>query len=419
MSVTRRDAIRTIGAAALAAGVPASGGATIPLPIGEESSGFAAARADFPWLKRNIWLAAAETHPLNVHALRAIDRYTAYRSNGPGEGRASFSADDQAETKRLFGSVIGATPDEIAFCTGTTDGENTVVGGMDLERQGGNIVIDDLHFEASKHLYTTLAKAGRIELRTVRHRNWRVQLSDMDKAIDRNTRLVSMALVSNVNGFMHDAKAVSDLAHARGAYLYADVIQAAGAVPLDVKALGIDFCACSTYKWLMGDFGFGFLYVREDLQGTVVRPTRHGLRQMSGGNPRPGAARYEGVTTLGYLPAVCALEGLRYLTRLGIPNIRSHAKRLTDRFQQELPRLGYPSITPADSPTPIVSFLTPNVQMTEARLNEAFGEQVVSFPRRWQATDEAGKASTVTGMRIGVSVYNNEADVDRFLKALS
>ena len=63
----------------------------------------------------------------------------------------------------------------------------------------------------------------------------------MDKAIDRNTRLVSLALVSNVNGFMHDCKAVSDLAHARGAYVFADIIQAVGAVPVDVKALGIDF----------------------------------------------------------------------------------------------------------------------------------------------------------------------------------
>lgn len=68
---------------------------------------------------------------------------------------------------------------------------------------------------------------------------------------------------------MEDAKRLSDLAHAHGAYLYADIIQAAGSVPVDVKALGIDFAACSNYKWLQGARGAGFLYVREDLQGAA------------------------------------------------------------------------------------------------------------------------------------------------------
>ena len=45
--------------------------------------------------------------------------------------------------------------------------------------------------------------------------------------------------------------------------MFADIIQAVGAVPLDVKALGIDFASAGTYKWLMGERGFGFLYVKK------------------------------------------------------------------------------------------------------------------------------------------------------------
>ncbi len=73
----------------------------------------------------------------------------------------------------------------------------------------------------------------------------------MERVVDSNTRLVSMALISNVNGYLHDVKAISDLAHTHGAYVYADVIQAAGNTPIDVKAIGLDLCACSSYKWLM------------------------------------------------------------------------------------------------------------------------------------------------------------------------
>ena len=71
-------------------------------------------------------------------------------------------------------------------------------------------------------------------------------------------------VVASYNGFQHDLKAVCDLAHANGAYVYADIVQSVGAVPLDVRAIGLDFAACSGFKWLMADFGLGFLYARED-----------------------------------------------------------------------------------------------------------------------------------------------------------
>ena len=79
-------------------------------------------------------------------------------------------------------------------------------------------------------MFKELEKKG-VELRIIKHRDWAIDVKDMDRAIDKNTRLVSLAMVSNVNGFMHDVKAVSDIAHARGAYVFADIIQAVGAVP--------------------------------------------------------------------------------------------------------------------------------------------------------------------------------------------
>jgi selenocysteine lyase/cysteine desulfurase len=349
-------------------------------------------------------------HPIGTFAANAMKGVIDNRLLGPGEGRADFNARAQQELKAKFGAMINAEATEIAYIANTSDGENIVVLGLDLPgHKGANVVIDELHFTTSLYMYKEIEKKG-VELRIVKHKNWTIDPEDMAKAIDKNTRLVSMALVSNVNGFMHDAKAVSAIAHARGALVFADIIQAVGAVPVDVKALGIDFASSGTYKWLMGERGIGFLYVREDLQGTVLPTTRYGHRQVSNFNraqltwkPMPGAARYE----TGGIPVVLAAgvnAGIDYVNRCGLTNIRTHAKQLTDRLQNELPPLGYKPLTPRETETPIVAFELKDAAATSKML-------------------QAGKVvGTVIGnenrIRLAVSVFNNHDDIDRVVAVL-
>jgi selenocysteine lyase/cysteine desulfurase len=258
-------------------------------------------------------------------------------------------------------------------------------------------------------MYKELEKQG-VELRIVKHRNWAIDPNDMDTAIDRNTRLVSLALVSNVNGFMHDCKAVSDLAHARGALVFADIIQAVGAVPLDVNALGIDFASAGTYKWIMGERGLGFLYVKKSLQGTALPTTRYGHRQVTNFNraeltwePLPGAAMYE-TGGIAVILAAGVSAGIDYVKALGIDKIRSHAKVLTDRLQAELPPLGYLPLTPRSTETPTLAFAVKDGAATSKAL-------------------QAGKVvGTVVGnenrLRLSVSVFNTHDDIDRALSVL-
>ena len=102
-------------------------------------------------------------------------------------------------------------------------------------------------------------------------RGWAIEIADLEKAVDKNTKLVALSKISYINGFEHDLKAVCDLAHAHGAYVYADVVQAVGCMPLNVRESNIDFVASASYKWLMGDFGLGFVYVRKDLLPKLQR----------------------------------------------------------------------------------------------------------------------------------------------------
>ena len=367
-------------------------------------------RADFPSVARETYLNSAALHPVGTFAANAMKSVIDHRLLGPGEGRADFNARMQEDLKRKFGAMIGATPTEIAYIANTSDGENIVVMGLDLAKQkGANIVIDELHFTTSLYMYKELEKKG-VELRIVKHKNWKIDPEDMAKAIDRNTKLVSLALVSNVNGFMHDCRTIADIAHARGAYVFADIIQAVGAMPVDMKALGIDFASSGTYKWLMGERGIGFLYVREALQGTVLPTTRYGHRQVTNFNraqltwePLPGAARYE----TGGIPVILAAgvnAGIDYVNTLGLQNIRTHAKQLTDRLQAELPPLGYKSLTPKDTPTPIVAFELKDAAATSKML---------------QAGHVVGTViANENRLRLAVSVFNTHDDIDRAVAVL-
>ncbi len=424
MTMSRRDLLKTVGAGLVVGSAspasPVSGAGPSVLAAGTPD--FAAVRQDFPRAARKVWLAAAESHPFSVHAIRVMEEHAQRRALSPGASQHAFNAEAEAETKQLFANLINATPNEIAFVQSTTDGENVVIAGMDLARRGGNVVIDDLHFSASRWIYEALERDAGVELRIVRQKDWTVDSADMAKAIDKDTRLVSVALVNNINGFLHDMRAIADVAHDHGALVYADIIQAAGCTPVDVRAMGIDCAACTTYKWLMGDFGFAFLYVRDDLQGTAVKQTRYGLRQVTQRDGQfeqiPGAAMYEGTSSFSFVGGMVAREGLKYLTSLGVENIRAHAKRLTDRLQKEMPALGYPAITPADNPTPIVSFLTTDREAMDAKLQKAFGERIVSS-RVFRVLGESGESEGHPGLRIGVSVYNNDDDIDQFLNALA
>ncbi|MBI4477014.1 MAG: aminotransferase class V-fold PLP-dependent enzyme [Acidobacteria bacterium] len=367
-------------------------------------------RTDFPVTARQTYLNSAAIHPMSVPASRALQEHVAFRLNGPGEGRTDFGEEQQKDLKRRFAALIGAKPHEIAFIQNTSDGENIVVMGMDLPRRGGNVVLDELHFDTSLYMYKSLESKG-LELRVVKHRDWAIDTRDMERAIDKNTRLVSMALVSNVNGYLHDVRAISDLAHARGAYVFADMVQAAGAVPIDVRAMGIDFGSTATYKWLMGERGFGFLYVREDLQDAVVPTTRYGHRQIRNFNragltwePLPGAAKYETGTFASAL-ALCCYTSLQYIEKLGLTNIRAHARQLTDRLQKELPSIGYPSLTPHGNETPIVAFRLKDVTGTRQRFRQAgIAATIIENEQR---------------LRVSVSVFNTHEDIDRLVSALT
>jgi selenocysteine lyase/cysteine desulfurase len=255
----------------------------------------------------------------------------------------------------------------------------------------------------------------------------------MERAVDKKTKLIAVSLVSSVNGHLENMKALSDLAHAHGGYLFADIIQGAGAIPIDVQAMGIDFASCAMYKWLQGEHGYGFLYIREGLAGTVVKTLQYtGHPDFNYPpwvkTPKPGAPDIINHTPSGAADFECGTpsvityagqyESFKYIDKLGVERIRAHARSLTGRLQKELPALGYTPITPKDAGTPIVTFLCKDAEVVKSKIREAArtGRAKISI---------TGPNSALTVGRFGnhvrfsVSVFNNQQDVDRVLEVLA
>ena len=413
MAINRRQFLSTAGAVAATslASCSSQSGASPTL------SDAASVREKFPRAVQQVYLDSAAHAPLGTHTRSGMEKYMDFHMYGGGEGRGQYASQSTREVKAQFGRLINAKPSEIAFVQNTKAGEDIIVNGLDIQASGGNVVTNDQHYAGSIHSYVGRKKAG-MDVRIIRAKDWVVDLNDMEAAIDKKTKLVAITLVSNVNGHIQEAKALADIAHAKGAHVYADIIQAAGAIPMDVKALGIDFAACSNYKWLQGCRGSGFLYVREDLQGTVVKDllfpgyVRFNYppwvdaadpgKEAMPFTPPDDAGRYEPGNTAreGYCGQY---ESFKLMEEIGMDKIFAHNMALVDRIRKGLPESKYKCITPAAARSPIIVFIPADYAGAEAKLKQA------------------NIQATMTGNRLRISpnIYNNQEDIDKLLNALA
>ena len=431
MTISRRDALRTLGGAAA---LGALGRLEAQAPPGAPNAGTAAPqgaatfprKADFDIAEGYTYINGAFTHPMPRVAAEAARRSVESRSTlgapPPAAGAgAAGGAGRRPDPRALFAELINAKPTEISTIPNTSWGENLVVESLGVKKFDGNVVTDALHFDGALVHLQELQKQG-LDLRIVKHdKDHRIDIRDLEKVIDRKTRLVEVSLVAMFNGFQHDLKAVCDLAHANGAYVYADIVQGAGAVPFDVKATGVDFCACSSFKWLMGDFGLGFFYAKEELLGKVVQRPHwgyHSTRSMTGhfgpfdpdaaSKPvswelRDDASGYFEVGSIDNGTSAALGASLQYIKELGVANIQAHRQPLLKKLREEMPKLGYPLLTPPDSTSPIITFgvkdgMALNRKLQAARVN-------VRVSRYW--------------VRMSPSVFNDMADVERLLAAIA
>lgn len=362
-----------------------------------------------------VYLDSGTMHPMSLGARAAVEAYLAKRSLDPQAADHKLDSDG---VRARFARLINAEPDEIAFVQSTTTGEHLVLRALGLPARGAHIVTDTLHFFGSFPMYEEMAKLG-CDVTWLRPRDGRIALDDIERAVRKGTRLVALSLVSTYNGFTHDLKRVCEIAHAHGAMVYVDIVHAAGCMPLDVKESGVDFAACASYKWLMGDFGLGFLYARKDRLDLLPR-TQWGYYGMERFASHVYPLDPEGETVADYAFQHSAMgrfafgtyahtvvaqlhHSLGYILELGPHAIQTHAQTLVARLKEELPRKGYVLATPEESRAPIVTCV---LEGAAAKLRDALSAAKIRI------------MASRNRFRITPSVFNDMEDIDRLLNAL-
>lgn len=360
-------------------------------------------RKDFPALRDLTFLNTAYTGLIPQAVVDAAREWTATRASRTYTVGEMLAKADEA--RKLYAGMIGAGEDEIAFVSSTTEGENIVVNSLDF-KAGDNVVYDDLVYPSTPVIYQRLAETRGVEIRVVKNRNGAVPLEDFAKAADKRTRLISVAWVNNNSGYRHDMQALAALAHARGAYLYADAVQFMGTGPVNVRSEGVDFCTAGTYKWLMAGFGVAAFYVRRELLDRI-HPANVGWRSPSGtasAPQKPSARKFE-YATLSFGDLYELAASLKYLQGVGLDKIEARSQALAARFWSGLAERKIPLATPANNRSPIVSFYISKPA--------AEAEKILAAERVKVSTQAAAPQTRV---RVSFSFFNTEAEVDRMLR---
>jgi selenocysteine lyase/cysteine desulfurase len=355
---------------------------------------------------KGVWLDSAHYHPLSAGAVRSIESYLRARSRDGSE--PNFNTEEmQTAVRALAARLLNAEPGEICFVPSATAAENFVRMALGLATSG-RIVTNQLHFHGSLYHYARLAERG-VDVRILATVDGETPLQDLRRALEGGADLVAVSLVSAMNGYVCDLPAVCQIAHEAGALVYADITQAAGAISIDVKASGVDFCACSTYKWLMGDMGLGLLYVRREIFDRLIAPL-FGSRQLlpresdsTGWRTRDDAAGLFEVGTTSNTALAALSHSLTAILETGVEVIAAHRRPLMERLRKEAPNVGLHPITPAHSDGPILAFSHPMARGFAAPLARA-RTYVTLYDDR---------------IRVAPSVFNTERDVERFLAAIA
>jgi len=374
------------------------------------------ARADFPAVNDYTFL---NTAYIGLIAKPVVDAGRAWldaRASKPLEVGPMLAKAD--ECRHRFAGLINATDDEVGLLFATSEGENVVTDALDF-KAGDNVVIDDLVYPSTPVIYRKLQETRGVDLRIVKHRNGAVSVADFEKLVDNRTRLISVAWVSNLNGFRHDMKPLADLAHAHGAYLYTDAIQAIGTAPLDVRAAGVDFLCCGSYKWLMAGFGVAPFYVRRELLDKI-RADRVGWHV----EKRLDDYHYEHYKTgkkyefasLAFGELYQLAAALAYLERVGLPQIETHTTALVAQLRKGLVERKFRIFTPEGSKSSILSFYIEQPADVANKTLEAAGVKV-SVQNGDRTEAYGGTGAPVSRVRVSVSFFNNAADIDRMLGA--
>jgi cysteine desulfurase / selenocysteine lyase len=325
---------------------------------------------------------AATSWPKPDTIIKAMVNALEQAGGNPGRSghRLSIAAarlmyDTREELARFFGIN---DPLRVIFTANATHALNLALNGI-LE-PGDRVITSSMEHNAVMRPLRHLEKHGVTVTVVPCAADGSFDVDDLSKTIDGNTRLVVITHASNVVGTIMPIVDIAKVAHQAGALILVDTAQTAGAVPINMKDMGIDLLAFTGHKELQGPPGIGGLVMADDLDVSQIEPlVRGGTGSRSELEEQPddlpdkyesGTANLVGIAGLG--------AGLRYVQERGVDRIHAHLAKISRVLIEDLsviPGIKLYGTMDAARMVSVISFTASGQRVSEIglKLDDEFG----------------------------------------------
>jgi kynureninase len=368
-------------------------------------------RKEFPILGHTTYMIS---HSLGAMPRRTLDALQEFGETWAARGIRAWQEgwwDLPVTVGTLIGSIIGAAPGEVVMQQNVSICQWIVASCFDWRGPRNKIVTDGLNFSSNDYIYHGLERQGARVCSVASADGMTLDLGDMLAAIDEETRLVSVSHVAFRSSYVQDLAAITKRAHEVGAYVIADLYQSAGILPVDVRALNLDFATGGSVKWLCAGPGAGYLYVRRDLWSSLEPAATGWMAHREPFEFEAGPIEYaaDAFRFLNGTPNVPALysarSGYEIIKRIGVAAIREKSVRQTTRLMDLAEEAGIPVRTCRE----------PQRRGGVVILDVPNGKQVAKeLERREVLVDYRPRA----GIRIAPHFYTSEDELDHTISEI-
>ena len=391
-------------------------------------------RQDFPMYRNNvtmqkkplIWLDNASTTFKPDCVIEAItDYYTKETSNSHrGDYDLCYNMDMKVlESRKAVARFINSDSREVVFTSGTTNSINLVAFGYGVKylKAGDEILLTQAEHASNVLPWFKVAEmTGAVVKYIPLEEDGRLTAENLEKTITDKTKIVAVAHVTNVLGFIAPAKELAKIAHKHGAIFVLDGAQSVPHIKTDVKDMDVDFLAFSGHK-LCGPTGIGVLYGKYELLN-MMEPF------MTGGGMN---AKFDMCGDVGYLEPPLRFEAgtqnlagilglkpaIEYLESLGMDNIEAYEHELKKYAVKKLQETGCVTIYNATSEGGIVTF----------NINGVFAQDGATYLNSKGIACRSGQhcakilidfLGTVATIRASFYFYTTKEDIDALVEAV-
>ncbi|MDE6141414.1 MAG: cysteine desulfurase [Bacilli bacterium] len=385
-------------------------------------------REDFPMLKQDIIYfdnGATTFKPQSV--IETMNEYYSnYSANAHrGDYDISYKVDVNYEnTRNKVAKFINANTEEIVFTSGTTDSLNIIVNGFFKQNlEPGDEVLLTLSEHASNVLpWFKLAKTNGIVIKYIElDNNLHVTLNNLKKSTTPNTRVISLAGITNVVGDERPIKEICEFAHNNNIFVIVDGAQSVPHTKTDVKDLDCDFLAFSAHK-MCGPTGVGVLYGKYELLESIEPINLGGGMNESFDSIdevhlkdvpirlEAGTQNIAGVIGLG--------ATIDYLNKIGMDNIKIYEIKLKKYLIEKLKNIPHINVVNEECDSGIVAF----------NVDGIFAQDVAYYLNKYHICVRAGNhcakilknaIGVKNTVRISLYFYNTESEIDKLGNLLS